>query len=115
MKDDRLHLIHMQERIELIQSFTVEGYEHFSQTSLNQEAVLRCLEVIGEAARRLSDDFRAAYPDIPWGQMIGLRNKLIHNYDTVTLKIVWNIIQEDLPPLYQQVKAILDAEDKSTQ
>jgi uncharacterized protein with HEPN domain len=60
-------------------------WEAFEQSELHQNAVMRPLEIIGEAARRVSQDTRDAYPDIPWDQMIGMRNRLIHEYSRVNL------------------------------
>lgn len=62
-------------------------------------AVVRLLEIVGEAAKHLSDTFRAAHPGIPWRLMAGTRDRLIHGYFDVDLSIVWAIVTEDLPPL----------------
>jgi uncharacterized protein with HEPN domain len=61
--------------------------------------VIRPLEIIGEAARRISQDTRDAHPEIPWEQMIGMRNRLIHEYFRVNLTTVWETVQNDLPSL----------------
>jgi uncharacterized protein with HEPN domain len=107
MKDNRLYIIHMQERIEMILMFTRDGYEVFSQSTMAQEAVLRCFEVLGEAARKLSDDFRNQYPALPWSKVIAFRNVLIHNYEVVDIATVWKIIMDDLPFLKEQLDLIL--------
>jgi len=65
------------------------------------------LEIIGEAARRLSDEFRAAHPGIPWRKVIGLRNVLAHRYDEVDDVEVWRLAREEIPPLVQQLEAVL--------
>ena len=75
---------------------------------LLEAALTRWMEVIGEAARRVPDDFRARYPNVPWRQTTDFRNVLIHDYDTVDLDVLWQIIQERLPPLVQQLQAIID-------
>jgi uncharacterized protein with HEPN domain len=62
-------------------------------------ALVRLLEIVGEAASRMTPDDRTLYPDIPWPQIVGLRNSLIHGYDDVDLDILWQIITQDLPPL----------------
>jgi uncharacterized protein with HEPN domain len=64
-----------------------------------QDAVVRRLEIIGEAARRVSDEGRVRYPRVPWPAIIGMRNVLAHQYDTVDLTIVWDAVHLDLPPL----------------
>ncbi len=62
-------------------------------------AVSRLLEIIGEAANRMPDDFRSEYSQLPWLQMIGLRNRLIHGYDQVDFDILWIIVRKDIPEL----------------
>ena len=73
-------------------------------------ALIRLLEVMGEAASRVPDEESALYPEIPWPQIIGLRNRLIHGYDAVDLDILWQIIQVDLPPLLSVLETILEQE-----
>lgn len=70
-------------------------------------AFTRLLEIIGEAAARLSREFRQTYPAIPWADIIGLRNRLIHNYRAVDFDILWPIIEQDLPSLIAGLRAIL--------
>jgi uncharacterized protein with HEPN domain len=62
-------------------------------------ALVRLMEVLGEAAGRITKDHRLNHPEIPWIQIIGLRNRLIHGYDSVDMDILWNIVSKDLPPL----------------
>jgi uncharacterized protein with HEPN domain len=69
-------------------------------------ALVRLLEIIGEAASRVSVEERDRYPDIPWYQIVGLRNRLIHGYDSVDLEVVWQIVHEDLPPLIEFLEKI---------
>jgi len=71
-------------------------------------ALVRLLEIIGEAANRVSPTEQAARPQIPWTQFVGLRNLLIHGYDAVGLDIVWQIIQQDLPSLIATLQEIID-------
>ena len=70
-------------------------------------ALVRLVEVIGEAASRVPEEFRSRHPQVPWRQTMGMRNRLIHGYDTVNFDILWTIIQEDLPPLIEQLEAIV--------
>jgi uncharacterized protein with HEPN domain len=70
-------------------------------------AVVRTLEIVGEAAKRISQDVRDRYPDVPWRSMSGIRDKLIHDYVTVNLEIVWRTVNEDLPALIPAMEAIL--------
>jgi uncharacterized protein with HEPN domain len=72
-----------------------------------QDAVIRRIEIIGEAARRVSDETKATYPDIPWKEMAGMRNLMIHDYDNVDLSIVWQTVQKDLPFLIGRFESLL--------
>jgi len=79
----------------------VDGVEHerFLADAGVQDQVIRCLEVIGEAARRTPDDERATHPRVPWVQMAGLRNRLAHEYDAVDMDSVWLTVTRDLPAI----------------
>jgi uncharacterized protein with HEPN domain len=70
-------------------------------------ALVRLLEVVGEAASRMSADERSKYPQIPWSQIIALRNRLIHGYDSVDFDILWQILNQDLPPLIKALEQIV--------
>jgi uncharacterized protein with HEPN domain len=106
-KDDRLYLTHISERIARIEAYTQTGREAFLASPMQQDAVIRNCEVIGEAARRLSEDIRQQHPQVAWGQIIGFRNLLIHGYAQVNLHRVWEIIEESLPVLKTQIAALL--------
>ncbi|MBI3977539.1 MAG: DUF86 domain-containing protein [Chloroflexi bacterium] len=107
MRDDRLYLIHIAERIQRIESFTQHGRETFMQSLLLQDAVIRNFEVIGEAARHLSQQLTQSHPEVPWRQVAGFRNLLIHDYMGVSLTQVWEIVERDLLDLKRHVEAIL--------
>jgi uncharacterized protein with HEPN domain len=70
-------------------------------------ATLRCLEIIGEAASRVPESLRQQHPQIPWPQIIGTRNRLVHGYDLVDYDIIWSTITQDLPPLIADLEKIL--------
>jgi uncharacterized protein with HEPN domain len=70
-------------------------------------ALVRLLEIVGEAASRIPEEERARHPEIPWAQIVGLRNRLIHGYDAVDLDILWQIVTADLPPLVASLEAIV--------
>lgn len=106
-KDPRVYLAHILECIQKIERFTVGGKERFLADEMIQDAVLRNFEVIGEAAKRLDDAFRAANPEIPWRALAGLRDVLIHQYEGVDLERVWAIVEGDLPGLKQAIVALL--------
>ncbi len=70
-------------------------------------SLVRLLEIVGEAAGRIPDDERSRYPDIPWPEIVSLRNRLIHGYDSVDFDILWQIITNDLPSLIMQLDKII--------
>jgi len=73
-------------------------------------SVVHLLEIVGEAASRIPKEDRARYPQIPWSQIVNLRNRLVHGYDTINLDIVWEIATQDLPPLIAELEKILEKE-----
>ncbi len=83
------------------------GYEDLETDKKTQYAVIRCLEVIGEAAKKIPDISREKHPGIPWQEISGMRDKLIHEYFGVDLNTVWDTIQEDLSPLKEAVENLL--------
>ena len=93
----------------------VEMVRNRSRTALDTDrmlnlALVRLVEVIGEAASGVPEEFRERYPTVPWRQTVGMRNRLIHGYDTVNFDILWTIIEEDFPPLIKQLEAIIEKE-----
>jgi len=83
------------------------SYDAFTQDRKTINAVVRSLEVLGEAAKRIPDDFRVLSPDIPWKYMTGMRDKLIHEYFGVDLSIVWTVIKDELPPLHPKIECLI--------
>jgi len=73
-------------------------------------AILRCVEIVGEAAGRVPAAIRRRYPNIPWPQIIGMRNRLVHGYDIVDYDIVWSTVADDLPSLIAELEKILPSE-----
>lgn len=108
MKDDRPYLEHIHEAILRIASYTAGGWEAFAANPMAQDAVLRNFEVIGEATKRLSAATKDRQPNVPWREMAGLRDVLIHNYMGVNMPRVWNIIEQHLPGLRQAVEELLN-------
>lgn len=107
MRDDRLYLSNIKECIDRIESYTLDGKEAFLQTTIIQDAVIRNFEIIGEATKRLSPEIRTAYPDVPWQQVAGFRDVLIHDYLKVNLNRVWGVIEQNLPQLKATIEMIL--------
>ena len=83
-------------------------FEAFCTDKKTVDAVVRNLEVIGEAARHVPEEMRVRFPDVAWSDMSDMRNVLIHEYFGVDLPILWNTIRSDLPPLLPILKSILD-------
>jgi uncharacterized protein with HEPN domain len=83
-------------------------YEEFAADAKTQDAVIRTLEIVGEATKRLSEELRAEQDQVPWKNMAGLRDRLIHGYFGVNLDIVWQIVTEELPSVRNNVRAIAD-------
>jgi uncharacterized protein with HEPN domain len=82
-------------------------FRKFLEDRKTQDAVVRNLEVMGEAAKNLSLAFKAKYPDVPWKTLAGLRDKLIHFYFGIDYKIVWSVVKKELPKLRKQINEIL--------
>lgn len=107
MKDNKLYLINIAEGIRRIEAYTRDGQRAFMQSPMIQDAVIRNFEVIGEAAKRVSDEFKPGHPDVPWRRVAGFRDVLIHDYMGVDLNEVWNIVERDLSNLKREIEAIL--------
>lgn len=107
MRNDRERLLDIREAIERIEAHTQGGRHAFEQDELIQIWVVHHLQIIGEAVRSLSDDFRKQHPQVPWAQIVGMRHILVHQYFHIDLQVVWNVLEKDLPPLKSEVEAIL--------
>jgi uncharacterized protein with HEPN domain len=95
------------ESIKDVSDFTLNmDFKDFTNDRKTINAVIRSLEIIGEAAKKIPDDLKNKYPDKPWKQMAGMRDKLIHEYHGVDLEIVWKVIKDELPPLEKQIHEI---------
>nr|VFJ42476.1 MAG: Uncharacterized conserved protein, contains HEPN domain [Candidatus Kentron sp. DK] len=108
MPRDMAYLIDILTSIRLIESY-MDGvaWEEFSRNTQLQDSVIRRMEIIGEAARRVSPRMRESHPRIPWTEMIGMRNRMIHEYDDIDLPIVWNTIWQDIPTLRRLMEPLL--------
>ena len=94
--------------IRYIREFTQSmDFEDFRKDIKTQYAVIRCFEVIGEATKKLPEDFRALYPLIPWKIMAGMRDRLIHGYDVVDVSILWRTVKIDIPDLESNISGII--------
>ncbi|MCB9757252.1 MAG: DUF86 domain-containing protein [Candidatus Omnitrophica bacterium] len=108
MKNDKIYLRHIDDAITHIENFIrAVDANSFSRNALVYSAVIRQLEIIGEAVKNLSVDFRKAHKQIPWKDISGLRDKLIHQYFGVDNLLVWKICKKELPELKRFVQNIL--------
>ena len=84
------------------------SYKVFSEDFRINFVVVRALEIVGEATKRLPMSLRDEYPDVPWREMAGMRDRIIHGYDVVDLRIVWNTVKDRIPVVRKQIQQILD-------
>ncbi len=107
-RDDRVSLVDMlvyaEEAMEILGDTTRDAMKG---NRMMQLALQRLLEIVGEAARRVSQRTQQEYPAIAWSEIIGMRNRLAHVYDRVDLDVLWDVIVDDLPPLVEQLDAIV--------
>jgi uncharacterized protein with HEPN domain len=108
VKDERVYLLHALESIDAIQRYTVDGRDAFFADPKTQDAVIRNVEVIGQAVKGISDQTRALEPDVSWRQIAGMRDKLIHEYFGVDLALVWDVVERELPVLRPQLADLAD-------
>lgn len=107
-RDERVYLRHMADALLRVNEYVAGVSEvEFRQRRMVQSAVVRELEIIGEATRNLSADFRTANAEIDWAAVMAMRNRLIHAYFDVDLSVVWEVIHDDLPKLAAFVQRIL--------
>lgn len=109
MKKDKAYLKHILDTISDVEKFMENVTQGaFFTNKEKQYAVLRGLEIIGEAAKNLSKELKAKYGEVPWKDIAGMRNKLIHEYFGVKLELVWETVKKKLPELKKQISEILE-------
>jgi uncharacterized protein with HEPN domain len=104
VKDDGVYLLHILDAIRQIDEYTAPGEEWFFSDRKTQDAVMRNLEIIGEAVKKLSPSLKGAYPEIPWKRISGMRDKLIHEYFGVDLRLVFEAVRTDIPKLERAIR-----------
>jgi uncharacterized protein with HEPN domain len=106
-RDERLYLSEIRSAIDRILDYTAAGRDAFLTDSKTQDAVIRNIEIIGEAVRGLSEATRQAHPEVPWSKITGTRDRLIHGYFSVDLDIIWDIVETQLPGLRSKLAGLL--------
>ncbi len=107
-----LYLRDIADSISAIEEYTNAIMEEgFYSNRLVQDAVVRRLEIIGEAAKNIDDDFKSKYPEIPWKKIAGMRDIIAHGYFGVKLERIWDIVKQDLPRLKKQIVSAIENEN----
>ena len=101
-------LIHARKAIKFASGLT---YEEFTQSELHKNAILKSIEIIGEAASHVSPETRDAHSGIPWHEIIGMRNRLVHGYFEVNFIRVWDTVTQDLPALIAQLEPLVPTDE----
>ncbi len=112
MNRDQFYLRHILDAASKIEGYVFVGRDEFMKASHWQDAVVRQLEIIGEATKRLSQDLRDRHPQVPWRQIAGLRDVLIHDYISVDVQAAWQITQKNLPEMKLVIEAMLQEFEK---
>ena len=111
-RDDRIYLDHIVVSFtKVVQYLDDVSYEAYFEDEEKQDAIIRKIEVAGEATKRLSPEFREKYVHIPWRAIAGMRDKLIHDYFDVDLDTVWETATKDIPDLIPEIESILEELD----
>jgi len=107
MRSERERLLDILEAIERIEKYAAKGKHAFEADELIQNWMVNHITIIGEACRSLSDDFQAHYVAVPWADIIGMRNILVHHYFGIDEEAVWSVVEKDIPELKFNIEAIL--------
>lgn len=107
MRGERERLLDILEAIERIEKYAAEGKSAFEADELIQTWVVHHITIIGEACRSLSDDFQARHSNVPWADIIGMRNILVHHYFGIDTDAVWSVVEHDIPELKFNIETIL--------
>ena len=112
-RDYRLFIKDIVDAIESIEKFVVGmDFEEFKNDDKTVSAVVRKLEIIGEATKNIPDEIKEKYPKLPWKEMAKIRDKLIHGYFSVDFEIIWKVVREELPLLKPEIEEVLQKEMK---
>ncbi len=106
-RDERLYLTDIKDAVVRVLRYTAAGREAFFANPMAQDAVVRNIEIMGEATRGVSEALKKAHPEVPWRDISDMRNRVIHDYFRVDLAVVWDVVEKDLVPLQRQIEALL--------
>lgn len=109
MRDDRVYLLHILDCLVRVFEYTAQGRDAFFADPKTQDAVIRNLEIIGEAVKNLSQNHKDAHPGIQWKRIAGMRDLLLHRYFGVKLETVWEVIENELPDFRAAISRMLEA------
>jgi uncharacterized protein with HEPN domain len=108
-RNNLIYIKDIMENMENVEKFSENiNYEEFIKDKKINYAVVRCIEIIGEAAKQVSEEIRSKYPHVPWKEMAGMRDKVIHFYFGVNLEKVWLVVTRDIPKLKPEIQKILN-------
>ena len=112
-RDDRSYLLDMlvaaRDAVAFMKGLS---YDEFAQDRRSQLAILKSVEIVGEAASRLSAETKERYSDIPWREIVGMRNRLVHAYFDIDLRLVWETVDSDLPVLVAQLEPLVPLKNR---
>jgi uncharacterized protein with HEPN domain len=107
-KDNLVYIHHILDAIEQLEIYLANvDFEIFSSNNMLFDAVVRQLEIIGEASNKIEDEFQKQYPDVPWRKVIGTRNLIIHEYFGINKKVIWDACKNDIPKLKKIILQII--------
>ncbi|MGH3786856.1 MAG: HepT-like ribonuclease domain-containing protein [Pseudonocardiaceae bacterium] len=110
MRGDAERLADMLEAAEKIERQALLGRARFDRDEIVQLALVHLVQIIGEAAARVSGELRAKHPEIPWSQIVGMRNRVVHGYFEVDLDVLWTVVNSGVPQLRKQLSGIVTSE-----
>ena len=112
-KDEWIYITHMlnmsRKDVDLIEGL---GRSDYDQDETLRLALTHLVQIIGEAAQRVSPEFREQYPNIPWKEIVGMRNRIVHDYLNVDEDVIWEVVQQDIPPLVEALAKIVPPEQE---